>query len=149
MWWGWTLLVDAFIIPTVFGHIDEFFIAGELGIAVFSKLNNLEVIVSSFILALIALTFFRTKKPLLLLITSLLAWAIAMFYFIYLTPKIMELTALWKKAEVTGLFGIAGVPDIQAAHQFYHNLYIKLDVIKLIILSGLLGLTVWKQEELK
>lgn len=149
MWWGWTLLVDAFIIPTVFGYVEGFFLAGELGIAVFSKLNGLEVIVSSFLLALISLHFLRSRKPVILVIVSLLAWIIVMIYFSYLTPKIVELTKLWKQAEETGLSGIAGIPDIQQAHQFYHNLYIKLDVIKLIILSTMLGIAVWKQEELR
>lgn len=149
MWWGWTLLVDIFVVPTVFRTVDNFFQAGELGIQVFSKLNNLEVIVSSFIVAILALHSLKYKRVLSLLIVSSLLWIIAMTYFTYLTPKIIELTDLWRKTEEIGLTGVKGIPDVQQAHQFYHNLYIKIDVLKLVLLSTLLGLGFWKQEELR
>lgn len=149
MWWGWTLLVDIFVVPTVFRTIDNFFQAGELGIQMFSKLNNLEVIVSSFIVAILVHHSMKYKRVLNLLILSVVLWFIAMTYFTYLTPKIIGLTDLWKKTEEMGLTGVQGIPDVQQSHQFYHGLYIKLDFLKLVLLSALLGLGIWRQEDLR
>jgi hypothetical protein len=149
MWWGWTVLIDIFVIPTVFKTIDQFFVAGELGIAVFSKLNNLELITSSILLATLLTHFGRKKKFSILLILSFLTWTLAMIYFSYLTPKIVELTELWRKADLIGLSGVSGVEDIQQSHQYFHNLYIKFDSLKLLLLTAMLVVGYWKQEELR
>ena len=45
IWWGWTAIIDFAVVPTVFAIVNDFFNAGELGIALFSKLNLLEVII--------------------------------------------------------------------------------------------------------
>ena len=147
LWWGWTVLVDIFIIPTVFRMIDIFFKAGDLGIAVFSKLNNLEVLVGSVLVALLAYQVTKNKKALPLLVMSILAWLIAMTYFTFLTPKLIEITELWKTADLMGLTAVGGHPDIQQAHQFYHKLYIGTDVFKLALLTTMLGYGIWKEEE--
>lgn len=149
IWWGWTILVDIFVIPTVFRTLEGFFEAGDLGIAVFSKLNNLEVIVSSILLALLALNTLRTRRARVPLILGVLLWMMAMTYFSWLTPKIIVLTEIWKNADQMNLTGTTGIPDIQQAHQFYHNLYIKLDMLKLTLLTAFIGLTFWKQEDFK
>ena len=146
MWWGWTVLVDMFIIRTVFRTIDNFFEAGDLGIAVFSKLNNLELLVSTFLVALLAFQVSKNKKAMPYLIMSIIAWIVAMTYFSYLTPKLVELTELWKKTDHMGVAGTSNIPDIQQAHQYYHNFYIGLDAFKLILLSFMIFLGVWKQE---
>ena len=147
LWWGWTVLVDIFIIPTVFRTIDIFFKAGDLGIAVFSKLNNLEVLVGSVLVALLAYQVTKNKKALPLLVMSIVAWLIAMTYFAYLTPKLIALTELWKTTDLMGITAVAGIPDIQQAHQFYHKLYIGTDVFKLVLLTVMLGYGIWKEEE--
>lgn len=147
LWWGWTVLVDIFIIPTVFKTIDQFFQAGDLGIAVFSKLNNLELVVASILVGLFSFQMTKNKKALMLLVPSILVWIIAMTYFAYLTPKLIELTELWKKTDLMGITGVAGIPDIQQAHQYYHNLYIGLDVVKLLLLSAMLIVGVVKEEK--
>lgn len=147
MWWGWTVLVDFFIIRTVFANIDNFFQAGNLGIAVFSKLNNLEVIVSSILVGVLSYQMTKNKKVLPLLVMSIVAWIVAMTYFAYLTPKLVTLTDLWKKAEVTGAISAAGIPDIQQEHQFYHRLYIGVDTFKLLLLSVMILFGSFKQEK--
>jgi hypothetical protein len=147
MWWGWTVLVDMFIIRTVFASVSNFFEAGELGIAVFTKLNNLELIVATALVGIISFQISKNKKLIKLFVLTMMVWIMAMSYFAFLTPKLVELTQLWKQSEQAGLIGSISVPDIQQAHQYYHNLYIALDVVKLILLSVMLGLGVWKQED--
>ena len=147
MWWGWTVLVDFFIIRTVFANLDSFFQAGNIGIAVFSKLNNLEVIVSTILVALLSFQMTKNKKILPMLIMSLIAWAVVMTYFTYLTPKIVELTDLWKQTDLMGISAVAGIPDIQQEHQFFHRLYIGLDSFKLLILSAMILFGIWKDEQ--
>jgi hypothetical protein len=142
IWLGWTVLVDFFVVPTVFRTISNFFEAGDLGIAVFSKLNNLELIVATIILGLLSL---EIKKNKVFFILSILTWSIVMFYFSYLTPKIITLTELWKTAESTGTLGVSGIADIQANHQTFHKLYVGLDSVNLVLLSCLLGMSVWKK----
>ena len=147
LWWGWTSLVDFIVVRTVFGMIDNFFQAGELGIALFSKLNNLEIVVSTVLILILGLHSKMTRKSLPLLALAIIAWSIPIIYYAYLTPKILELTALWKQADLMGLTAVAGIPDIQQEHHFYHNLYIGLDAFKLLLLTTMLGLGIWKQEQ--
>lgn len=147
MWWGWTVLVDMFIIRTVFATIENFFQAGDLGIAVFSKLNNLEVIVSTALVAILSYQFTKNKKVLPLLIMSVVAWMVAMTYFAYLTPKLIYLTELWKKTDLMGLAGNSAIPDIQQEHQFYHRLYIGMDSFKLVLLSVMILFGSFKQDK--
>lgn len=147
MWWGWTVLVDFFIIRTVFANIDNFFQAGDLGIAVFSKLNNLEVIVSSALVGVLSYQITKNKKVLPLLMMSVVAWIIAMTYFAYLTPKLVYLTDLWKNSDLMGTVGASGISDIQQEHQFYHRLYIGIDTFKLLLLSVMILFGSFKQEK--
>lgn len=147
MWWGWTVLVDFFIIRTVFANIDNFFQAGNLGIAVFSKLNNLEVIVSSALVGVLSFQMTKNKKILPLLMMSVVAWIVAMTYFTYLTPKIIELTELWKKTDLMGITAVAGIPDVQQEHQFFHKLYIGIDTFKLVLLTVMMFIGAFKEEQ--
>lgn len=147
LWWGWTVLVDIFIIPTVFKTIDQFFQAGDLGVAVFSNLNKLEVVLGSVLVGLFSYQITKNKKALLLFVLSILVWLIVMTYFSFLTPKLIRLTELWKKTDIMGLTGLAGIPDVQQAHQSYHNLYISLDIVKLLLLSAMLVIGVTKEEK--
>ena len=147
IWWAWTVLVDVFIIRTVFQTIENFFLAGDLGLAVFSKLNNLEVVVSTLLIVVLFYQTRKNRKSIFLLILSVMTWFIAMTYFSYLTPKLAYLTELWKKSDLGGVTSMFGITDVQQEHQFYHNIYIGLDSIKLILLSILLGLGIVKQDK--
>lgn len=130
IWLGWTILVDFFVVRTVFAHVSNFFEAGELGIALFSKLNSLEVVVSS---SLLAMTVMLKRKGLFLLVPVLICWLIVMFCFSYLIPKITFLTEVWRNLDVKGITPPAGISDPQQDHQFLHNLYIKMDAVKLVL----------------
>ncbi len=146
IWWGWTALIDFAVVPTVFKIINDFFNAGELGIALFTRLNFLEVILSSCLIVALVLNFKEQRRGKIQLALACSAWLIVMFYLAYLTPRITELTALWKEAEMVNKMGIAGINDIQQEHQFYHRVYVGLDSLKLLILSFIIGLNVFRKE---
>jgi hypothetical protein len=143
IWWAWTFLVDFFVVRLVFAHVEDFFTAGELGIALFRKLNSLEIIVAS---AVLALGVLRRSK--LFIGLALCGWIISMSYFIYLIPKIAELTELWKAAEAAGVIHSGSIPDVQLEHQFFHRSYILVDSFKLLLLTSMLPLAIWKKESL-
>ena len=98
IWWGWTAIIDFAVVPTVFRVIHDFFNAGELGIALFSKLNTLEVLVSSLLIVLSLYTLKQSGHGKLQLALVICAWAIAMIYFSYLTPKLVGLTRFLRSA---------------------------------------------------
>ena len=148
MWWAWTALIDFVVIPTTFRTISDFFNAGELGIALFSKLNLLEILLGLSMtgLSIMALKKAPSKRSKIQVVLAALAWLICLNYFFYLTPKISELTQLWKNADSTGSVGISGFSDIQQSHQLYHRIYVGLDSLKLIILSAILFMCLLKKE---
>lgn len=149
VWLGWTVLVDFVVIPTTFHELNDFFGAGNLGIQLFIKLNNLELILASLLLALYAWILVQQKKPNVFLITmSVALFTLTLFYFAYLTPKIADLTALWREAESSGATGIGGITDVQQEHQYYHRLYVSLDTAKMILLGTLLAYSMKKPESL-
>lgn len=147
IWWGATVLVDFTVVPTVFQVIENFFNAGELGMALFSKVNKLELILSSLLVGLSSLHVKRSKRSLIEFCLILSASLIVLTYFSYLTPKISELTLLWKKADSLGLVGISGIMDIQQEHQLYHRIYVSLDTLKLLLLSVLIVLRLTEKTE--
>ncbi len=146
LWLGWTVLIDFFVIRAVFSVVDNFFQAGDLGIALFSTLNNLEVIVATGILALVCWQYRQGRKVLPHLLMALCLWIIAMVYFTFLTPKLVALTELWKRTDLMGLTAVAGIPDVQQEHQFYHLLYRSLDTVKLGFLLALMSFGIWSEE---
>lgn len=148
MWLAWTILVDFFVVRTVFQTIDNFFQAGDLGIALFSKLNKLELITASALVGILFLLTREKKEFLPLFLMSVLSWFIIVFYFSYLTPKLVMLTDLWKKTDLMGITSVSGIPDVQQEHQFYHRLYISLDSVKLFLLAFMLGWGIFKSEKL-
>lgn len=144
IWWGWTVLTDFFIVPSVFRIVPDFFVAGELGLTVFSRLNLLELPLSLLILGLTILP----KRSKFLISLSCFLVVIAGTYFFYLTPKIQTLTIWWKEAESQGLSGLHGIDDLQLEHQKFHKLYVSIDSIKLLLLTSGLGFLIFKREPL-
>ncbi|MFL5785100.1 MAG: DUF4149 domain-containing protein [Bacteriovoracaceae bacterium] len=142
-WLGWTALVDFIVVPGVFGHINNFFEAGDLGIHLFTKLNNLELILASAMIIILVLMSRKNKKSLPLLVGSVLAFAITLTYFTWLIPKISDLTEFWKLSEAGKSIPIN---DIQQVHQHYHRMYIVLDSVKMLLLSLMMGVTIFKEE---
>ena len=148
VWLGWTVIVDFFVVPTVFRTIDDFFKAGELGMSLFSQLNKLELLVSSLIIVLSVMQVRRNPASKPLIFFAFTSWAIVMFYFSFLTPKIISLTELWMASDSETMKMGSGLKmDIQQEHQFYHELYRKLDAFKLILLTVFLAMSVKKSDK--
>lgn len=141
IWLAWTVLVDFFIVPTAFRTIPDFFIAGDLGIQVFSSLNRLEFPIASILLALSVLEARHRLKWLVVL--NVLLVGIAGVYLFSLTPKITSLSAAWQYAEQMGTLGAQGAEDVQQLHQQYHRAYIITDSVKLLLLSIQIGVVGW------
>lgn len=147
IWLGWTLLIDMVVIRTIFGIINDFFTAGDLGVALFSKFNSLELISSSVIIAILGLNLKNNRNSLFIFILSIILWSIVMFYFTFLTPKLIFLTDLWKESELSNKVIPPHLPDIQQEHQYYHRLYISLDSLKSVLLFLMIFLSVWKRNK--
>jgi hypothetical protein len=141
-WLSGTLLVDFVVVPSVFRVVADFFNAGELAITLFSKFNLIELVISSSLVAMLALRLSQGAALRLPLLLALASWLIVMVYVFYLTPKISWLTELFRAAEAQGQSGIGTYQDIQQTHQYYHRLYIILDTVKLLLLLSLTGLGV-------
>ncbi len=143
LWWGTTSIIDFVVVPTVFSVINDFFNAGELGIALFRKFNFFELF-----FAISILVFeWRTKNKFIL--TSIfLALFIVIIYTTTLTPHLAQLSRWWKEADSQGLTSIYGVKDIQQEHQFYHRLYVSLDSLKLLILSCVLTYKIFAKNKM-
>lgn len=147
VWWGWTILVDMVVVRILFSRIDDIFVAGSVGMELFSKLNQLEIVFSTAIL-IITILRVQAKKPQFFdFVLALLIWVISMVYFSYLTPKLITLTQLWKASDLQGIISAPGIPDIQQEHQFFHNLYIGLDSLKLLLLTLMIGTAFWRREK--
>ncbi len=135
-WAAWTALVDFFLVPAVFATIPDFFLAGEMGIQVFTRLNQLEFPLACGLFACTAVAVKRAQLPKWLLTGNLLLVGIAGVYLFSLTPKISELTAAWAYADKMGTLGTAGIVDVQQLHQSYHRMYVAMDTVKLLLLLG-------------
>ncbi|MBY0515589.1 MAG: hypothetical protein K2P81_01685 [Bacteriovoracaceae bacterium] len=133
IWFSWSLLVDFFIIPNVFQKIPDFFMAGNLGLAVFSKLNLLEFPLATLLMISLIFHFKKTQAQKWLMISGFLLLGIASIYLFSLTPKLSSLTATWEYAEKMGTLGPHG-QDVQQLHQNYHRLYIGMDSVKMLLL---------------
>ena len=147
IWWGLTFFADLMIAPAIFQVVDNFFNAGELAMTLFSRLNSIEVILSSLVLTLLILIF-RRKPSIFLLASGIVCWSFAIFYFAYLIPKIVSLTELWKQADKMGVIGIGDISDIQQEHQKFHKVYVGMDVVKLLLLSFMMIFGIVKQEKI-
>lgn len=140
LWLGLSAFTDFFVIRTAFEITGDFFKAGDLGIALFGKLNRFEIVFASFLLIEVVLNPGKSRfLQLVKLLLTLVLFSIALTYFSYLTPKIMELTDFWKEADKLGTLSFGGIADVQTEHQFFHRLYIGLDTVKMLLLSVLLG----------
>lgn len=149
MWMAWTILVDFVVVPTIFREMNDFFGSGHIGIKLFSKLNNFELVVGSSLLGMLSWLQVQNKKVnIFLTVMTITLFGIALLYFSYLTPKITELTAWWQKAEQMNVMGLNGIEDLQQEHQFYHRLYISIDTAKLILLATMLAYSFRNQEKL-
>ncbi len=137
-WLSLVTYTDFIIVPTVFKTLTSRVQAGELGMKVFSALGSFEVLTSIilFFCAIAIFKKFRTKRAGYLFVFATVLCGFALLGKFYMTPKITELNILKYTLSETS-------PDFIKAdrdHQFYHDLYVKLDGAKLLLLiAGILG----------
>jgi len=133
MWFGMTAAVDFVAVPLVFTTLTSLEQAGQLGIAVFSRFNTIELLLGTIMLALSMLLFFKEKNgkwSITWVLLSVLVASLAITYSFYLSPMIGFLGREMHQ------FPLESEPYLKVyeQHQFFHKLYVKLDSVKLISL---------------
>jgi hypothetical protein len=141
-WLFCTILVDFVAVPAVFQTVTNRFEAGDVGMQVFTRLNFLEVIFS--VLLLTCAFLFRERIVWRkIFFTSLFSlMGLALYYSTFLSPEIIKLTIGLRD----GVVETPAYQAIEARHAFYHQLYIRLDSFKLLILVAL-SISVLKKRE--
>lgn len=138
MWLGMTMAVDFVAVPLVFQTLSSLQDAGRLGIAVFSRFNNIELILGFLILISSILVLFNGDKNrwgLVWLLLAISLSSLSIVYAFYLSPQIAFLGTEMHQ------FPLESEPylKIYKEHQFFHHLYVKLDSAKMLILAVVIG----------
>lgn len=134
IWLAMSSLINFVIIPSVFSIVNDFFLAGNLGVTVFTKFNRFEFLFANTLLILSLVHFKRTQRSYFPLLLSLVLILISGTYLFYLTPKLTQLTTAWEYAQTMGTIGSAE-SDLQSMHMMYHRTYIAMDTVKLLLLT--------------
>ncbi len=147
IWLTMTATIDFLVLPTAFRVIKNLLLGGNLGIALFSRFNPLEMLFSLTILILMAVTEVQAKvaKTLALILSGLLV-AISFIYYFFLTPKIVMTTRVIESLEGKTSEAMA---QAQLDHQFFHHLYVRMDSVKLVCLCVILVIILVKFKERK
>jgi hypothetical protein len=131
IWFALTAFIDLYLIPTVFRYLNDIFLAGRLGLKLFTFFNYFEMLFALVLMLTLVLSNSLNWKRLQLALSGALL-AIASLYTFYLSTKIDKLTDVMMSAQGEAL------KLVQADHNFFHNLYVRTDIIKLVILLVLL-----------
>ena len=131
-WLLLTCFLDFFAVPTIFQQSGDLFEAGRIGGQIFFGMNNIEVLVA--LLVLILSFFVINKVNRAKLVICFLLLIIASTYRFYLSPKIMYY------AEKMELYANDKIQDkdFDESRELYHNTYIRMDAIKILLLILLL-----------
>jgi hypothetical protein len=135
IWLGQTILIDLFLAPKIFQIIPDFFLAGNVAVAIFQKMNVIELLISGFCFSSTTLLLTKNSKYKWPFLFGVLLIAIVCFYNFYLTEKIKMLADLWQYSEMTQTNSLENGFDVQQEHQFYHRIYVATDVVKIILIS--------------
>ncbi len=135
IWLSLSSVINFVIIPSVFSIVSDFFLAGNLGVTVFTKFNRFEFLFASTMVLLALFDFKQQRKGLAVVLISLVLLLISGSYLFYLTPKLSQLTTAWEYAQTMGTIGSAE-SDLQTMHMMYHRTYIVMDTVKLLLLSA-------------
>lgn len=136
-WFFLTIFVDIFTVPTVFRTVGDVTIAGKVGILVFSKMNQFEILFG--LLTLIGSFFyFRIHHSVKWLVVSVVLFVWSLFYTFYMTPKIADTTYLIHNTQASDPMYIV----LQSTHAYYHTLYRYFDTSKLVVLLVFIVLVV-------
>lgn len=136
-WFFLTIFVDVFTVPTVFRTVGDVTIAGKVGIKVFSKMNQLEILFGFFTL-IGSFCYFRVYGQLKWLTASAILFCWSLFYTFYMTPNIADTTYLIHNTSPSDpMYAV-----LQSSHAYYHTLYRYLDTSKLIFLLAFIILVI-------
>ena len=137
-WLSLVAYTDFVVVPTVFTTLTSRIEAGELGMKVFSALGFFETICSIvlFFCGIVIFKKFRTKRAAYLFVFATVLCGSALLGKFYMTPKITELNTLKYTLSESSPEYVEADRD----HQFYHDLYVKLDGAKMLLLiAGIFG----------
>ena len=126
-WFVATMFIDMMAVPLVFQNISSRDEAALVGVGVFKRFNNIELIVFLLSALLMKFTNIFSMKDFLLKLSYLAFFPF--YYFFFLTNKIVSLNAK-KMNEID----YKALELIQIDLDFYHQLYVRLDSIKIILI---------------
>ena len=136
-WLSLTMFIDFIAVPTVFQNVSKREEAGNIGMKVFSLFNSFEF-VFSLILLIFAIFLFKrikTKRTKTLLFSAVILTMLTGVYKFKMTPEIIRLN----QEKYSLVEGSTEYKLVEKDHQFLHNLFVKLDAAKmLILLTGLI-----------
>ncbi len=127
-WFTATVFIDFFAVPEVFRQVSSRNEAAALGIAIFTKFNYIELIVSILMIITSGLLLFKEKISKALLILSALLIIFPGAYAFKLSPEIKKYNGLKVEDPYS--------EQIQTQLDFYHHIYVKADSAKLLLLLG-------------
>ncbi|MEE3079213.1 MAG: hypothetical protein VX341_07755 [Bdellovibrionota bacterium] len=122
-----TVFIDLMAVPLVFQTVSSRDEASLLGVGIFKMFNHLEIVFILSSLFFMKLSSIFSLNDFLLKISYLLFFPF--FYSFYLTNKIVSLNAS-KMNEIDD----AKLQIIQKDLDFFHQLYVRLDSVKIFIL---------------
>jgi hypothetical protein len=140
-WFFMTLFVDILAVPTVFKNVSSVEEAGKVGMTIFTAFNRIEFILA-FSLLLMSFYFFKINKKSIYLIIPLFLFLWSISYNLYFTPQIIYFTKMIHSHHSSD----PQMAFFQQQHTFYHQLYKKLDSIKLLMLFIFLIISLKKNE---
>lgn len=137
-WFFTSVLIDMVAIPAIFRNVSIISEAGTVGMIVFGKYNILEVLFSLGTLITLWLNrnidYFKVLFGLLLVLLM-----IAMAYTFHLSPEITEINTKLYNDETSEQL----LTQLQASHDYYHQLYVGIEKAKVLMLFCVLVLSLY------
>lgn len=134
-WLAPSILIDFVAAPAIFRNVSNLQEAGTLGMVIFRAFNSLEIILSVgvFITSFLLMKEGKFKKPWIILFSTVVIFA-GIFRF-HVTPTIIDVNReRWELPEDSARY-----IELTEKHSFYHQLYVKMEGTKVIlILAGLI-----------
>ncbi len=141
-WLTLTLFVDIAFVPVLFRTLKgQPYLAGSIGVKAFSVVNPIEV-VFGIILLLIGLKL--KKQHVVQFYLSLTLLVLAILYTFYFSPQISFYAQEMQKFQLTNPVDFV---KAQVEHRLYHGWYVRLDSLKMLILTFMLTLNLVKKAE--
>lgn len=146
-WLAMTFTIDFMVLPKVFSVIKDVFLGGEIGSGLFSTFNLVELLFATVLIGLaFTANFHKVIQQKLIRISSVMLFLISCLYQFYLTPGIINATN-------TTLSINEGEVERRAQafleQQFYHQWYIRVDSLKILLLGFILVLFILHKDQSK